>query len=51
MTTLGSALYSGPTPQDLDRIPKALKQLPQWVLWRGADRLDQQTEATGCALV
>jgi hypothetical protein len=43
MTTQRSALHPGPTPQDLDRIPKALKQLPQWVLWRGADRLDQQT--------
>jgi hypothetical protein len=43
MTTQRSALYPGPTPQDLDRIPEDLKQLPQWVLWRGADRIDQQT--------
>jgi hypothetical protein len=43
MTMQRSALYTGPTPQDLDRIPEDLKPLPQWVLWRGADRIDQQT--------
>ncbi|TMA61106.1 MAG: hypothetical protein E6J80_01070, partial [Deltaproteobacteria bacterium] len=43
MTTQRSDLYSGPTPQDLDRIPEDLKQLPQWVLWRGADKVNEQT--------
>jgi len=38
-----NALYTGPSPEDLDRIPDALKAPPQWVLWRGADRIDQQT--------
>jgi putative DNA primase/helicase len=43
-----SALYPGPTPQDLARIPEDLKQQSQWVLWRGADRIEQETgEITG----
>ena len=37
------ALYVGPTPEDLDRIPAALTTRPQWVLWQGADRIDKQT--------
>src|SRR5262249_23085409 len=36
-----SALHTGPTPADLARIPAALKTRAQWVLWRGADRIDQ----------
>ena len=43
-----STIYSGPSPQDLDCIPADLKTRSQWVLWRGADRIDQQTgEVTG----
>src|SRR2546425_1352959 len=41
--TQDSALYTGPPAEDLARIPAALKTRPQWVLWRGADRLNQQT--------
>jgi hypothetical protein len=41
--TQGSALYTGPTVEDLDRIPADLKARPQWVLWRGEDRVDPQT--------
>jgi len=41
--TQPSALYTGPTAEDLDRIPADLKARPQWVLWRGEDRIDQQT--------
>jgi hypothetical protein len=37
------ALYSGPTAEDLNRLPAELKSRPQWVLWRGEDRIDQQT--------
>jgi len=36
-------VYSGPTSADLDHIPAELKARPQWVLWRGADRLDTET--------
>src|SRR5205823_4177300 len=36
-------LYPGPTGAALDHIPAALKERRQWVLWRGADRIDQQT--------
>ena len=43
MTTQRSTLYTGPTAEDLDRIPADLKARPQWVLWRGEDRIDQQT--------
>lgn len=43
MIAQSSALYTGPTAADLDRIPAELKARPQWVLWRGADRLDPQT--------
>jgi hypothetical protein len=42
MTTQRSALYAGPTAEDLDRLPAALKAPPQWVLWRGENRTDQQ---------
>ena len=38
-----SSLYAGPTAADLDRIPADLKARPQWVLWRGEDRIDPQT--------
>jgi putative DNA primase/helicase len=38
-----TALYSGPTAADLACIPEALKALAQWVLWRGADRVIEQT--------
>src|SRR5262245_3175536 len=40
-----NALYTGPRAEDLDHIPQCLKQRPQWVLWRGEDRVDQQTGA------
>ena len=41
-------LYTGPSPEELDRIPADLKARPQWVLWRGAGRIDHQTgESTG----
>jgi putative DNA primase/helicase len=41
-------LYSGPTAADLDRMPRVLTTLRQWVLWRGADRVDTKTgEVTG----
>ena len=41
-------LYTGPSPEDLNRIPTDLKTRPQWVLWCGADRINQQTgEITG----
>ena len=43
MTTQRSTLYTGPTAEDLDRIPADLKARPQWVLWRGEDRINQQT--------
>jgi primase-polymerase (primpol)-like protein len=43
MTIQRSTLYTGPSSQDLNRIPKDLKILPQWVLWRGADRVNPQT--------
>src|SRR2546425_7580652 len=36
-------LYTGPTAEDLAHIPAALTTRSQWVLWRGADRVDQQT--------
>jgi hypothetical protein len=34
---------TAPTAEDLDRIPAVLKARPQWVLWRGADRVDKDT--------
>jgi hypothetical protein len=37
--------YTGPTPEDLDRLPTDVKARRQWVLWRGADRLDPHTGA------
>jgi hypothetical protein len=41
-------LYTGPSPEELDRLPADLKARPQWVLWRGAGRIDHQTgESTG----
>jgi primase-polymerase (primpol)-like protein len=36
-------IYSGPTAENLDRIPAELKTRLQWVLWRGEDRIDPQT--------
>jgi putative DNA primase/helicase len=41
--TQGSVLYTGPTVEDLDRIPDALTARRQWVLWRGVDTVDAQT--------
>jgi hypothetical protein len=38
-----SALSTGPSAEDLDCIPDALKARPQWVLWRGEDRINPQT--------
>jgi hypothetical protein len=38
-----TALYSDPSAADLDHIPSGLTVLPQWILWRGADRVNQQT--------
>ena len=35
--------YTGPTTQDLAHIPAVLTTLPQWVLWRGEDRVDAKT--------
>src|SRR5262245_34685478 len=35
--------YTGPTAADLDRIPIVLKDRPQWVLWRGVDKVDKRT--------
>jgi hypothetical protein len=35
--------YSGPTAEDLARIPAALKDCDQWILWQGADRIDPDT--------
>jgi putative DNA primase/helicase len=43
MTTPHSTLYAGPTAEELVCIPEVLKQRDQWVLWRGEDRVDQQT--------
>jgi putative DNA primase/helicase len=43
MTTQHDAPYTGPTTEDLNHLPAVLKARPQWVLWRGADRIDQQT--------
>ena len=34
-----STIYTGPIPDDLNRIPDVLKARPQWVLWRGADKI------------
>jgi primase-polymerase (primpol)-like protein len=36
-------IYTGPTAIDLGRIPAVLKDRPQWVLWRGTDRVDRTT--------
>src|SRR5262245_28691956 len=35
--------YTGLTEADLAHIPQVLQTLPQWVLWRGADRVHEQT--------
>jgi phage/plasmid-associated DNA primase len=44
MNTLPNAVqYTGPTAADLDRIPIVLKDRPQWVLWRGVDKVDKRT--------
>jgi primase-polymerase (primpol)-like protein len=40
--------YRGPSSEDLAHIPAELKARRQWVLWRGADRIDRKTgEITG----
>jgi len=39
------SMYTGPTAEDLDRIPADLKARPQWVLWRASDKIDKQTGA------
>lgn len=36
-------LYAGPIAADLNHIPAALKEWRQWVLWRGAEKIDEQT--------
>jgi primase-polymerase (primpol)-like protein len=38
-----AAVYPGPTLANLANIPGVLKTLPQWVLWRGEDRINEQT--------
>ena len=43
--TPAPVVYPGPTPENLDAIPAVLKARRQWVLWRGADRIDQVTGA------
>ena len=35
--------YAGPIPAEFDRIPAVLKDRPQWVLWRGVDKVDKKT--------
>jgi hypothetical protein len=35
--------YLGPTDENLAAIPQELKDLDQWVDWRGVDRMDQHT--------
>jgi putative DNA primase/helicase len=40
---MNASIHTGPTAEDLARIPDALKALDQWILWRGVERLDQQT--------
>jgi putative DNA primase/helicase len=39
----GTHIYAGPTPPDLARLPLALLALPQWVLWRGANKVNETT--------
>jgi primase-polymerase (primpol)-like protein len=47
-TTPRSTLYTGPTAEDLAHIPAELKARRQWVLWRGADKMNKQSgEITG----
>ena len=41
---MDQAIYTGPTAEDLARIPTDLKALRQWILWRGEDRVDLRTE-------
>ena len=36
-------LYPGPTPDNLACVPEALTQRPQWVLWRGVEKVDEDT--------
>ncbi len=43
MTTQSSALYTGPTAEDLDRIPADLKARPQWVLFRLEEVISKKT--------
>jgi hypothetical protein len=35
--------HAGPTPAEVACIPAALKACPQWVLWRGGDKVQPQT--------
>lgn len=35
--------YPGPTTDNLACLPATLRARPQWVLWRGADRIDTAT--------
>jgi putative DNA primase/helicase len=41
--TTPTAVYTGPTAAELACIPEALKARPQWVLWRGVDKVDEDT--------
>jgi putative DNA primase/helicase len=36
-------IYPGPTLENLANIPRELTVRDQWILWRGADRIDQKT--------
>ena len=36
-------LYPGPTSDNLARVPAALTQRTQWVLWRGVEKVDEDT--------
>src|SRR2546429_6991626 len=46
--TCQSACYVGPTTEHIHCIPAVLKTRHQWILWRGADRIDRKTgEITG----
>ena len=36
-------VYTGPSAEDLARVPAELKARTQWVLWRGVDRVNPRT--------
>lgn len=38
-----TSIYPGPTVENLANIPRELTARDQWILWRGADRVDQKT--------